>query len=244
MNNPQSRMNWNSPNVNRYGETISLKIPGYALLHDMTGRLLNAINDSEDTEDTSMDILIVGAGGGHEIVTLGSKHDSWTFTGIDPSEPMLTIAEARINQAELGGQVSLIKGTVDELPLEKRYDGSTCILVLHFIKGMQHKLELLRGISARLKPGAPLLLASLNGEPQTQQFATQMQAWETHMLDNGITQEEWERFAASIGQESDPISAEDVAMLLQEAGFTHISRYFGSYLIEGYLCFKSAATME
>ncbi|WP_262685555.1 class I SAM-dependent methyltransferase [Paenibacillus baimaensis] len=244
MNNPQSRMNWNSPNVNRYGETISLKIPGYGLLHDMTDRILNAINHSEDTEDTSLDVLIVGAGGGHEIVTLGSKHDNWTFTGIDPSEPMLKIAESRINQAELGDRVSLIKGTVDKLPLEKRYDGATCMLVLHFVKGMQHKLELLRGISARLKPGAPLLLASLNGEPQTQQFATQMQAWETHMLDNGITQEEWERFAASIGQESDPISAEDVAMLLQEAGFTHTSRYFGSYLIEGYFCFKSADTME
>lgn len=236
MKNLESSMSWNSSNVNRYEETIALKIPGYAMLHEMMGRLLTAMIHGGDT--TANDLLIVGAGGGHEIVTLGSKHDNWTFTGIDPSEPMLDIAKSKVNRAAIGKQVSFIKGTIDQLPQDKRYDGATCMLVLHFVKGMQQKLELIRGISARLKPGAPFFLASLSGEPQTKEFAIQMQAWKSHMLDNGITEEEWGRFVASIGRESDPISTQDVMMLLKEAGFTHATRYFGSYLIEGYFAFR------
>jgi|GEM_PF-4517677 len=45
-----------------------------------------------------------------------------------------------------------------------------------FVQSMQRKLELLRGIAKRMKPGAPLLLASLNSEPLPEAFAVQMQA--------------------------------------------------------------------
>lgn len=60
------------------------------------------------------------------------------------------------------------------------------------------------------------------------------------MLSNGITLDEWERFAASIG--SDPVSAQELTALLHEAGFTNTSRFFGSYLIEGYIAFKKRLT--
>lgn len=73
-------------------------------------------------------------------------------------------------------------------------------------------------------------------------FAVQMQAWKSHMLSNGITLDEWERFAASIGRESDPVSAQELTALLHEAGFTNTSRFFGSYLIEGYIAFKKRLT--
>lgn len=111
-----------------------------------------------------------------------------------------------------------------------------------FVQSMQRKLELLRGIAKRMKPGAPLLLASLNSEPLPEAFAVQMQAWKSHMLSNGITLDEWERFAASIGRESDPVSAQELTALLHEAGFTNTSRFFGSYLIEGYIAFKKRLT--
>lgn len=229
-------MNWDSPDVNRYEETISLKIPGYVLLYEMMDRLLTA---QLRNGDGSAELLIVGAGGGQEIVTLGSKHEKWIFTGIDPSERMLEIAKARVKHAALENRVSLIKGTIDQLPQDNRYDGAACMLVLHFVKGLPQKLELLRRIAERLKPGSPFFLASINGEPQTTEFSLQMQAWRSHMLDNGITQEEWERFAASIGRESDPIPAEAVKGLLEEAGFACVTRYFGSYLIEGYFAIRS-----
>lgn len=97
-------------------------------------------------------------------------------TGGDPSAPMLKIAEQRVSEAGLGKRIALIQGGVDQLPPDVRYDGATCMLVLHFVQSMQRKLELLRGIAKRMKPGAPLLLASLNSEPLPEAFAVQMQA--------------------------------------------------------------------
>ncbi|MBM7107698.1 tRNA (cmo5U34)-methyltransferase [Brevibacillus laterosporus] len=229
-------MSWDHPDVKRYEKTISLKIPGYFHLYDMTDRLMAA---QLQGGNSSFDVLIVGAGGGQEIVTLGSRHESWTFTGIDPSAQMLEIAKSRAESIALGERVSLIQGTLEQLPLENQYDAATCLLVLHFVKGVKQKQELLQRIGERLKPGAPFCLASLNGEPNTSAFHVQMQAWKNHMLDNGIPLEDWERFEASIGRESDLVPASIVQELLEQAGFTHATRYFGSYFVDGWFAVKA-----
>ncbi|MBN3526590.1 hypothetical protein [Paenibacillus apiarius] len=119
------------------------------------------------------------------------------------------------------------------------YRYATCMLVLHFVQGLPQKRELLRRIAGHLSPGAPLFLASLNGNPHTQEFAVQMRAWKSHMLEHGIPLQEWEQFAASIGQGSDPVPASAVAELLAEAGFTQATHYFGSYLIDGWFAVKA-----
>ncbi len=90
--NTNTAMSWDHPDVKRYEKTFSLKIPGYFHLYDMTDRLMTA---QLHGGNSSFDVLIVGAGGGQEIVTLGSRHESWTFTGIDPSAQMLGIAKSR-----------------------------------------------------------------------------------------------------------------------------------------------------
>ncbi|ANY69750.1 SAM-dependent methyltransferase [Paenibacillus sp. BIHB 4019] len=231
----QKTMSWNDPQVEGYGRTISLKIPGYFMLYDMTDRLMNAMLGPEREQD----ILVVGAGGGQEIVTLGGAHPAWRFTGVDPSARMLAIAEQRIRMERLEAEVTLHEGTADELPKDKLHDAATSLLVLHFIKGLDQKRELLRSIAERLKPGAPLFIAAISCDRQEEAFAVQMSAWQSHMLDNGIPLEDWERFAASIGAESDPVPPEQVEELLREVGFNHISKFFGSYLITGWFAVKA-----
>lgn len=54
------------------------------------------------------------------------------------------------------------------------------------------------------------------------------------MLSSGIQPDEWERFAASLGRESDPISSEQMVELMKECGFSHITCYFGAFWVEGY----------
>ncbi|NGZ74384.1 hypothetical protein [Saccharibacillus alkalitolerans] len=96
-------------------------------------------------------------------------------------------------------------------------------------------VRLLREIADRLKPGAPLLLASLNADFDCPVYPAVMEAWRTHMLDGGVPEEEWLRFAASLGPKSDPIPVPVVERLLEECGFGPAVRYFGSFLIDGWL---------
>ncbi|MCP1305772.1 class I SAM-dependent methyltransferase [Paenibacillus tyrfis] len=242
MNDKHIPMSWDHPQVERYEETIALKIPGYAHMYEMTDRLIAAyMNTTQPNEgDRAAKLLIVGAGGGQELVTFGSRHQDWSFTGIDPSARMLEIAKARVERAGLSDRVSFVQGTIQQLPEGHAftYDAAACMLVLHFVSGRSQKKELLCQIAERLKPGAPLCLASINGEPGTAAFEMQMQAWRSHMLDNGISEQEWERFAASIGRESDPVSSSSVLELLGEAGFIQPVRYFGSYFVEAWCAVK------
>jgi tRNA (cmo5U34)-methyltransferase len=240
-------MGWDHPNVHKYADTIALKIPGYAYLYEMTDRLITAqLEDQAHTRTTDAEVLIIGAGGGQELITLGGRHEAWSFTAVDPSEPMLDLARKRIAHVGIGSRISFVSGTLEELPgeqpgeqsEEQSYDAATCLLVLHFLRGLESKRALLRQISARLKPGAPFCLASINGNPQASAFSIQMQAWKSHMLSQGISLENWERFAASMGRESDPVPDTVIQELLADAGFTDVTRYFGAFLIDAWFAVK------
>ncbi|SHN55106.1 tRNA (cmo5U34)-methyltransferase [Paenibacillus sp. ov031] len=230
MDHNQPSLNWDTADENRYEQSIALKIPGYSHMHDLMEQLLAAsITDNNEAE-----ILIVGAGGGKELALLGSRHAGWTFTGVDPSQPMLQLAERRVREAGIEARVQLKSMTLEALPEGEVYDGATSMLMLHFIQGIESKRRFLSNLAARLKPGAPLIIAAVNADLHSPVYPTMMQAWQDHMLSNRIQLEEWERFAASLGRESDPISSEQMIELMRECGFSHITRYFGAFWVEGY----------
>ncbi|MCG7408261.1 class I SAM-dependent methyltransferase [Paenibacillus sp. ACRRX] len=228
-------MNWNHSQADRYVDTIAAKIPGYYLLYDMTARLMAA---QLPLLHQPPEVLIVGAGGGQELVTLGSRHPDWKLTGVDPSDRMLEAAKQRLDSTSLGQQVTLFHGSIDQLPQPLHYDAATCLLVLHFVQGLSEKAALLNSLYQRLKPGAPLFIASINGNPTTESFAIMMQAWKAHMLANGVPVEDWERFAASFGQEFDPVPDALMLTLLREAGFREPTSYYGAYLIDAWFAIK------
>lgn len=233
---------WNDPVVTHYDQTIPLKIAGYHLLYDMTSRLMKA-GLADGNSKSPHELLIVGAGGGQELVTLGQFDPYWRFTAIDSSSAMLDIARRRIEEQKVSDRVHIVTGKIEHFSEATLYDGATCLLVLHFIKGLKQKRQLLSQIAAKLKPRAPFFLASINGEPNSIAFSVQMDAWKSHMVAQGITEERFNEFRLSIGDDtrstgSDVISGEATVAMLAECGFTNISRYFGSYLIEGYIAFK------
>lgn len=38
-------------------------------------------------------LLVIGAGGGQEILSIGKQNNNLSFTGVDPSESMLQLAK-------------------------------------------------------------------------------------------------------------------------------------------------------
>ncbi|MER0469280.1 class I SAM-dependent methyltransferase [Bacillus cabrialesii subsp. cabrialesii] len=229
------KLNWNHPDADRYEETIKRKIPGYDFLYDMMDRLLTEkLSERED-------ILVVGAGGGKELVTLGTGHPGWRFTGVDTSGRMLDAARRRMEGMEI--QADLIEGDINHLTFDRVFSGATCMLVLHFLRDLNAKRELLKHIADQLQSGAPFLLASINGDVHSSSFQWQMQAWRQHFLANGISEEEWETFAESIGVSTHPIPEIIVEELLRESGFTGVTRFFNAYAIGGWFAVKGGDTL-
>lgn len=71
---------------------------------------------------------------------------------------------ARHTAAEHLGRITLTESSIDAAP-EGLFDAATGLLVFHFIP-RQQRLNTLRQIRRRMKPGAPLILAHISF-PQT-----------------------------------------------------------------------------
>ncbi|WP_405106202.1 methyltransferase [Paenibacillus sp. FSL K6-1217] len=226
---------WQQADGDQYVQNISRKIPGYQLQYDLMDTLLTARLDKREKPR----LLVVGAGGGQEILKLGLSHPNWSFSGLDTSQSMLRAAEQRLTAAGLMDRVQLHHTEITAWSSNTQYDAATCMLVLHFVPERESKLALLRSIAARLRPGAPLCLSAICGEPGSPEWELQMAGWRLHMLGNGIAEEQWQTFEQSFGVTSHPLPAEEMEELLEEAGFTAVSRFFGAYLIDGWVAVKA-----
>lgn len=146
-----------------YGEGPFRQVPGLAGLHRMTSQLL------AETVPPQGHVLVVGAGGGLELAALAADHPGWRFTGIDPAQAMLDQAQSRLGAAM--DRVTLLPVTAEAAP-PGPFDGATCILTFHFIPAGQ-RLPTLAAIRARLRPGAPFVLAHMSFPPgQADQWFT------------------------------------------------------------------------
>lgn len=225
---------WEKADGDEYSYNIGRKIPGYQLQYDLMDTLLTPMLERQGIPG----LLVVGAGGGQELVTLGRIHPDWSFCGLDTSSRMLLSAQQRIAAAGLTDRVQLHHADIRSWNSARQYDAATCMLVLHFVQGRENKLALLQAIAGYLKPGAPLFISAINGDTASHEWALQMAGWKLHMLNSGIELSQWEQFAGSFGVTSHPLPADEMEKLLREAGFGLVSRYFGSYLIDGLVAVK------
>lgn len=233
---------WEQADGDQYVQNISRKIPGYALQYDLLDTLITARLEEREKQEKQQEkprLLVVGAGGGQEILKLGLSHPGWSFIGLEPSPGMLRTAEQRLGAAGLMDRVELYPVELAAWRSCVLYDAATCMLVLHFVQGRENKLALLRSIAARLQPGAPICLSAICGVPGTPAWELQMAGWRLHMLGNGIAEDEWQTFEQSFGLTSHLLPAAEMEKLLEEAGFTAISRFFGAYLIDGWVAVKA-----
>ena len=135
--------------VANYATDTPRKVPGLRDLHRMTTLLL-----SEQATGAGQ-VLVVGAGGGLELVSMAAARSDWQFVGVDPSPAMLDLARAAV--APFAERVQFVEGTVRQAPAGP-FDGATCLLVMHFLERSE-RLQTLREIHRRLRPGARLVVA-------------------------------------------------------------------------------------
>lgn len=207
-----------------YEQQSRIALAGYEACHELSACMLAAALGS----GTIARILVVGAGGtAQEILTAGKLEPGWRFTAVDPSEPMLDLAVAKLQEHGLADRTQVHLGYVEGLPPEERFDAATLIGVLHHLPGNDAKRAILRSIAARLKPGAPLVLAGNHYAYASQPLL--LAAWGERWRMNGASPDEVEAKLARILEGADPPHSEEaVASLLTETGFDRPLRFFSS----------------
>lgn len=217
--------------ANQYDLDIRKAIPGYEALHNMTQALL-----SSSLPQTAK-LLVVGSGTGMEIKNFCTSNPQWSITGVDPSAEMMAIAEQKLNQSQLLARVNLHHGYVSDLPTTELMDGATLILVMHFMPDNGAKLDLLKAIANKLKPGAELIIADLHGDESETSFATLKQAWQ-HFYFSQLAQDSLaaakSKFTTSIANSIYFVPETRIVDLLKLAGFTEITKFYNAFLFGGW----------
>jgi tRNA (cmo5U34)-methyltransferase len=225
----ESDLEFDMEMAREYNKGIRRALPTYDALFRMVQSFLRAhVKDSAN-------VLVVGAGGGNELVTFGTANPTWTFAGVDPSEAMLEVALQRAKSEGIEERVTIHTGKIEEIKFNERFDAATCLLVLHFIETIEEKRSLLRTVKGLLQPGSPFVLVTLFGDQSKPEFDERMNLWKSIWLDlTDLTQEDVEEMEESV-RELSFISAIEIEELLDQTGFERVSQFFSTTLFGGWI---------
>ncbi|MBD9538907.1 class I SAM-dependent methyltransferase [Ensifer sp. ENS04] len=217
-----------------YERQSRIALAGYDACHDLGACILAAALG----QGAAAKILVAGAGGtGNEIIAGGQLEPNWHFVAVDPAQPMLDLAVSRIREAGLESRTEAVLGYVHDLPETESFDAATLIGVLHHLPGEEAKLEMLDSISARLKKGAPLILAGNHHAYSSKPLL--LSAWAERWRMTGSTPDEVKAKQGKILQGADPPHSEaHVAQLLSLTGFGAPERFFSSLFWGAWVAFR------
>lgn len=223
--------NWDDSSVFAYQQSIRQKIIGYDLIYDMMANILHSF-------PTTHKILVVGAGGGQELLALGESLPSAHFTAVDTSHVMLELAAKQINILPYTLNIEWVEKDLLTLNVKDLFDVATCHLVLHFMDDFDHKKAMLQKIAESLKVNGVLFISSINADLNSSALKHQLLYWRSSMLHNGISENHWQRFEHSFNITTHPIRLESLIVLLKEVGFTTIIPYFKTHMIDALVAIK------
>lgn len=209
-----------------YDSQAAVALAGTQAMYELG---VSALASQLDDQDAAS-LLFVGLGTGAELVPY-NRFDvpGWRFTGVDPSDAMLAIARSRLAAEGLLARTDLHVGELRSLPPGPPFDGAQMLGVLHHVPE-EERLELLREVMRRLRPGAPLVVGCRVGmDPAL--WDVELRRWRAH----GVPREELERRRQSLGMmrfiESDAALLE----LFAQAGLAAVRPIFVSLQFKVFL---------
>lgn len=216
--------------IDEYATLAEQFIPGRrAIFAIVESALLELLPDGKRR------ILVVGAGGGEEILRLGENNPEWSFVGVDTYEPMVAMARKRLAETSLGSRSRVETLAIDAL-VDRDFDAATCILTAHFVPDDGAKLAFLKDIQARMKSDAPLAIVDGVGVAGDEKTELLRRLWIRHAIRNGVAPDVAKANAENFEKVA-VVSEEREEELLASAGFKRITPIFRGLAIKGWLAF-------
>lgn len=210
-----------------YAERPLRQVPGLDGLHKMAALLLGERVPADGR------LLVLGAGGGLELKALAEAQAGWHFHGVDPSADMLALARQVVGP--LARRIDLQQGYIADAP-EGPFDGAVCLLTFHFI-GRKQRLETLRELRRRLRPGAPLILAHISfsqAEPERSQWIARHAGFAEGRTASGAA---LDRALEAMGTQLTILPPEEEEAMLAEAGFGGIGLFYAGLSFRGWVAY-------
>lgn len=211
--------------IRDYAQRNARLVPGVADLQKMTALLV------AERAPAQARVLVVGAGGGLELKSMAEPHPLWQFVGVDPSQPMLDLAQATLGA--LAARVNLHHGyteTADAGP----FDAATCLLTMHFLTVTERRSTLLE-IRRRLKPGAPLVMAHLSFAQEPRERDLWLSRYVGFAVASGVEAEKMRKAASAIVSTLPLLDPEQEVTLLEETGFTDVQLFYAGLAFRGWV---------
>ena len=211
--------------VRSYTENAPRFVPGFDALHRMTGILL------AEKVPPAARILVLGAGGGLELTALAAAYPGWTFTGIDPAQPMLDLA-AQVMGAE-AQRAELICGYIDDAP-DGPFDGAVCLLTLHFLDRDERRRTVAE-IHRRLKPGAPFVAAHSSFPQGPGDKELWLSRYAAFAVASGSPPEQAEQARAAVAAAANMLEPQEDEAILRQGGFADAALFYAAFTWRGWI---------
>jgi len=216
--------------VARYTDGPLRQVPGLHALHQMAGLLLHEHVPSDGH------VLVLGAGGGLELKAFAETWPRWRLLGVDPSAPMLELAVQTLGS--LAPRVDLLEGTIDAAPAIE-FDGAVCLLTMHFLS-VAERLQALRELRRRLKPGAPLVVAHHSVPAAPHARKRWLQRHVAFMASNGVPVADTARTIEAMASRLPLLSPEAEVDLLEQAGFERHELFYAAFTFKGWVAYAAS----
>lgn len=212
----------------RYDEMMARVFPGYDQLP------LVVLSHLRKAVGPTACVLDVGCGTGTTLATFAAQQSEWSLFGVEPAESMLELARRKLNAINAEERVTLIRGTVDTLTDEQRFDAVTCILVEHLLPDNGIKRHLFEAIHRRMVPGGSFMLLGLLGDLATEAARNALDAWLEFVALQGLPKSEQDNVRHRATVEDSLVSEERIRKLLEDAGFIRVERIYQIHLLGGW----------
>jgi len=214
-------------NVKRYSEgSPAFFFPGLSVMHQIAAQLIAESMGSDGHA------LVLGAGGGLEMRVFADTDPGWRLTGVDPAPEMLKVAAE--NLADAADRITWVEAYIPDAP-EGPFDAATCLLTLHLIPDDGHKIEALKAIHSRLKPGARFVIVDNCFDRDRPDFETKLARYLDQAKRRGVPEDLLEKVGEGVRTMTESVTDEREVELLRQAGFKEIELIYAALSWRGWV---------